>query len=81
VIEYPPVIELRDKLIIIYPNKKDYDLSLEIMIKLRKVGKPVGSVDILISAIAINRGLTLVTNDKDFFAIKEVEPRLVIEYS
>ncbi len=80
-IEYPPVIELRDKLIIIYPNKKDYDLSLEIMIKLRKVGKPVGSVDILISAIAINRGLTLVTNDKDFFAIKEVEPRLVIEYS
>jgi predicted nucleic acid-binding protein len=41
------------------------------MINLRKVGKPVGSVEVLISAIAINRGLTVVTNDKDFSQLRK----------
>ena len=49
------------------------------MIKLRKVGKPVNVVDIVLASIAINRGLVVVTDDKDFEQIKAVEERLKIQ--
>jgi predicted nucleic acid-binding protein len=48
------------------------------MIKSRRVGKSVGIVDLLFASIAIQRGMIVVSNDKDLEIIKEVEPRLEI---
>lgn len=39
--------------------------------RLKDKGKLIGGFDILISAQAINKGLTLMTKDSDFIKIKE----------
>lgn len=70
VIEYPPSIET---CIALLPLKADYDKALDIAWKLRLRGKPIGTVDIIIASICINRNLKLITKDKDFEFIKEVE--------
>ncbi|BDB99353.1 type II toxin-antitoxin system VapC family toxin [Saccharolobus caldissimus] len=79
VIEYPPILDLKDKLLAIYPTKANYELALKIMIKLRKVGKPVNVVDIILASIAINHNMIVITNDRDFDLIKKVEEKLEIQ--
>jgi hypothetical protein len=66
-------------LIIIYPTRSDYELAIKIMAKLRKIGEPVNVVDIILSSIAINRDMIIVTNDNNFESIKKVEERLKVE--
>jgi len=56
---------------IINPTKKDAIIGSQIYKKLKDRGKLIGSFDILISAQAINRRLTLVTRDSDFLKVKE----------
>ena len=46
---------------------------------LKDKGKLVGDIDVLIAAQAINRGLTLVTKDRDFLKVKEVVNELELE--
>ncbi len=70
VIEFPKALEFN--LTIIYPSKSDYRLAIKISTELLKIGKPIPAVDILISAIAINNGLRVVTLDKRFLLVKEV---------
>ncbi len=77
-IEYPPVIPKVST--IIYPSKKDYILAIKWQAKLRKYGRPLPAVDLLIAAIAFNNGFTLVTLDKHFEVIRELEPRLNIVF-
>lgn len=72
VIEYPPSSK-RD-FDILFPDSMDYATALRIAEQLRKVGKPLGAVDILIAAMCINRSLTLVTKDNDFLAVHKVIP-------
>lgn len=79
VIQYPPILDLKEKLTIIYPTRSDYELAIKIMVKLRKIGEPVNAVNIILSSIAINRDMIIVTNDNDFESIKKVEERLKIE--
>lgn len=52
-------------------NKKDSVIASRIYKRLRDKGKLVGYFDILISAQAINRGLTLVTKDTDFLKVAD----------
>jgi len=56
---------------IINPTKKDAIIGSKIYKKLKDKGKLIQSFDILISAQAINRRLTLVTRDSDFLKVKE----------
>ena len=46
---------------------------------LKDKGKLVGDMDVIIAAQAINRGLTLVTKDRDFLKVKEVVGELELE--
>ncbi|MBI2445310.1 type II toxin-antitoxin system VapC family toxin [Candidatus Micrarchaeota archaeon] len=48
--------------------------------RLREAGSPVGTVDILIASMAINRNLSLITKDGDFEKIQAVEKKLKIEW-
>jgi len=56
---------------IINLTKKDAIMGSKIYKKLKDKGKLIQSFDILISAQAINRRLTLVTKDSDFLKVKE----------
>ena len=56
---------------IINLTKKDVIIGSQIYKKLKDKGKLIGNFDILISAQAINRRLTLVTKDSDFLKVKE----------
>ncbi|MBI2580525.1 PIN domain-containing protein [Candidatus Woesearchaeota archaeon] len=73
IIEYPPAIEHYD---VLSPNAADYKRALEISRKLRKIGKPVGAIDILIASMCLNRAFELVAKDTDFLKIRETEPGL-----
>ncbi|WP_425585279.1 type II toxin-antitoxin system VapC family toxin [Sulfurisphaera tokodaii] len=73
------MLNLRNKLLVVYPTKEDYELALKIMVKLRKIGKPVNVVDIILASIAINHNMIVVTNDRDFDLIKKVEDKLEIQ--
>ena len=69
-IEFPKALEL--DLVVLYPSKSDYNLALKISTELLKIGKPIPAVDVLISAIAINNGLRVVTKDRHFLFVKDV---------
>lgn len=76
IIEYPPASEHCD---ILFPDESDFEKSVDIAWKLRKVGNPVGTVDIIVASMCINRNARLVTKDKDFENIKAVEPSFNLE--
>jgi len=76
IIEYPPAYE---KCSVIWPKREDYTRALAIASKLRRAGRPVGAVDIIIASICINRALVLASRDEDFKVIKEIDPSLKLE--
>ena len=76
VIEYPPASKGSR---VLFPKREDFLKSIEIMVKLREIGKPVPAIDVLIAAICIRRDLKLLTKDKHFLYIKEVEPEFRVE--
>ncbi len=69
-IEFPKALELN--LTVLYPSKSDYKLALKISTELLKVGKPIPAIDVMISAIAINNGLRVITKDRHFLFVKDV---------
>ena len=69
-IEFPKALEL--DLVVLYPSKSDYSLALKISTELLKIGKPIPAIDTLISAIAVNSNLRVITKDRHFLFVKEV---------
>jgi len=69
-VEFPKALEL--DLTILYPSKSDYNLALRISTELLKIGKQIPAIDVVISAVAVNNGLKLVTKDRHFLWVKEV---------
>lgn len=69
-VEFPKALELN--LRVLYPLKSDYDLALEISTELLKIGTPIPALDVIISAIALNNGLRLITKDRHFLFVKDV---------
>jgi tRNA(fMet)-specific endonuclease VapC len=49
------------------------------MVLLMDAGKPIPAIDILLSAICVNRKMTLVTKDKHFHYVKSVKKELSLE--
>ncbi len=78
-VEYPPAA--RYALEIVYPGKRDYALAVKWQALLRRRGSPLPAVDLVIAAVAYNRGMELVTLDKHFNVIREVEPGLRLRMS
>ena len=78
VIEFPKTLKIRG-LRVIYPSSEDYDKALRIAVDLLHAGTPIGSSDIIIAAIALNKDLTLVTMDRDFEYVKSVRPNLKLK--
>jgi len=70
IIEYPPALP---GCTIIWPETADYATAINLAVRLRKNGSPIGSADIIIASMCLNRSLTLRTKDKDFLNVKEVE--------
>ena len=55
VVEYPPVV--RYARVVLYPEKRDYALAVKWQVELRRRGKPLPAVDLVIATQAYNRGL------------------------
>ncbi len=55
------------------PNEADAKRAANLQIQLRRQGWQLGTVDALISAIALRHNLTLLTRDKDFTAIAALQ--------
>ncbi len=75
-IEYPPAAKGSR---ILFPRKGDYLKANEIMVKLREIGKPTPAIDVMIAAMCIRRDLRLLTRDRHFLFIKEVEPDFMVD--
>jgi hypothetical protein len=78
-VEFPKALELN--LRVLYPLKSDYNLALEISTELLKMGKPIPTVDVIISAIALNNRLRVITKDRHFLFVKGVREdfKVVVE--
>jgi len=78
-IEYPPIKEYEGfKGKIYFTNEEDQALAYTLQIALRDKEIPMSVGDLLISAICINRDKPLLTRDKDFLRIQEIEPRFKV---
>jgi len=57
VLEYPPIPAYKGFTgSIVLVERRDWRLALELQIRLRRVDGPKGLADLLIAAVAINRG-------------------------
>ncbi len=70
-IEFPKAALLKG-LDIILPGTEDYDKGFELSILLLKAGTPIPAVDIVLAAIAVNRGLVLHTRDQHFEYVHKI---------
>ncbi|MEM1875138.1 MAG: hypothetical protein QXP51_06060 [Candidatus Hadarchaeales archaeon] len=74
-IEFPPIAaygKFRGKIYLI--REEDQIKAIELQERLRKIGKPMSATDLLIASMCINRNEELLTLDRDFLVIREVEP-------
>ena len=78
IIEYPNALAEQDNQII-WPTRSDYVTAIDLMILLLELGKPIPAVDVLLSAICLNRKMTLVTKDNHFKYVKSVKNELSLE--
>ena len=78
ILEYPPSLKKVKE--VLYPKKEDYLLALKWQIMLRKIGKRLPAVDLIIAAMGYNNNYTIVTLDEHFNTIKEVQGDIKIEF-
>ena len=76
IIEYPTAFQRN---VILFPERADFDKAVDISLRLRLKGNMIGAVDVIIASMCINRGLKLVTKDKDFNYVKEVDKNFKVE--
>lgn len=82
IVEYPPLLEygkFNGNILLI--DREDMLLAVELQRNLRKLGKPKGFADLLISAICINSQEPLKTDDKDFRDIAKVSRLQLMTYN
>ncbi len=78
-IEFPKAVSLKD-LDIIIPGKEDYDKGFEFSILLLKEGTPIPAIDVIVAAVAVNRGLVLHTKDKHFEWVQKISDKLQVRF-
>ncbi len=69
-VEYPKAI--KHEFEVLWPEKEDFILAIELMAMLYERGKPIPAIDVIISSMCINRMLELKTKDRHFSSIKEI---------
>ncbi len=72
-VEFPLVVKMKG-INIIYPQPRDYKLAAKTMSSLLSEGAPVPATDLIIAAVASNRGLTVITRDAHFRKIAKHMP-------
>ncbi|MBI4009769.1 MAG: type II toxin-antitoxin system VapC family toxin [Candidatus Aenigmarchaeota archaeon] len=75
-VEFPPASKSCK---VLFPTRQDFKKALDIAWMLRKIGKPIGAVDILNASMCLNRDLKFITKDKDYRNIKLVEPKFKLK--
>lgn len=65
---------------VLLPDSQDYAKAIEISQSLLQQGTPIGAMDMLIAAMAMNRKTTLITKDKDFRQIQKAFSAFSVEF-
>lgn len=65
---------------LLFPSQTDYGTAMWLSDQLQQRGMSVGAIDILIASMALNRGLAVITKDRDFEKIQAVEKSLKIDW-
>lgn len=65
---------------LLFPSQTDYGTAIWLSDQLQQRGMRVGAIDILIASMALNRGLPVITKDRDFEKIQSVEKSLKVEW-
>lgn len=72
VVEYPKAIN--HDFDILWPEKEDFIMAVEMMSILYAQGKPIPAMDVILAGMCLNRGLELRTKDRHFLNIKNIRP-------
>lgn len=71
------IIERFSSLPLIVPNRDDHVDAAELRIECRRRGVQAGTIDALLAQLCIRHELTMLTTDKDFYAIGRIVPLVV----
>ncbi|MHA1618855.1 MAG: type II toxin-antitoxin system VapC family toxin [Promethearchaeota archaeon] len=71
-----PISNKYDKMDVIYPDEQIWAQSLKLAILLRNLGQVIPIADLIIGTTAITYQLTLVSNDRHFDYIKQINSSL-----
>ncbi|MBN2153038.1 MAG: type II toxin-antitoxin system VapC family toxin [Candidatus Lokiarchaeota archaeon] len=75
VVEFP-VLAAYPGFSVLYPTPAIYKKAVASASALRKIGSIIPAVDLVIASTAIERNLTLVSDDDHFIVLEKVEPGL-----
>jgi len=77
IIEFPPSVEYQD-LTVFFPTQDNYQESILLAAKMRSAGTSIKAIDLIVAIMAIENGLTVISDDADFITIQNVDERLKI---
>lgn len=69
---YDQIIEYFESLPFIVPEREDYIRAANLRNRCRKKGIRVGTIDVLLAQLCIDREIEILTTDKDFLQIAKV---------
>ena len=69
---YDQIIEYFESLPFIVPERGDYIQAANLRTRCRKQGIQVGTIDVLLAQLCIDREIEILTTDKDFLQIAKV---------
>lgn len=69
---YDQIIEYFESLPFIVPERDDYIRAANLRNRCRKKGIQVGTIDVLLAQLCIDREIEILTTDKDFLQIAKV---------
>lgn len=69
---YNQIIKYFESLPFIVPEREDYIQAANLRNRCRKKGIQVGTIDVLLAQLCIDREIEILTTDKDFFQIAKV---------
>lgn len=69
---YDQIIEYFESLPFIVPEREDYIRAANLRNRCRKKGIQVGTIDVLLAQLCIDREIEILTTDKDFLQIAKV---------
>jgi predicted nucleic acid-binding protein len=77
IIEFPPSVEYQN-LTTFFPTQDNYQESILLAAKMRSAGTGIKAIDLIIAIMAMEKGLTVISDDSDFRTIQSIDDHLKV---